>query len=100
MQALIKLSRLVDSITERIGRVAYWLTLIAVLVSSGNATIRYLFNASSNKWLELQWYLFAAIFLLCGGYTLLHGQHVRIDVIYSRFARRTLSSGGHGATSL
>ena len=88
MQALLKLSRFIDTITEFIGRGVYWLTLVAVLISASNAMIRYAFNISSNAWLELQWYLFSAIFLLCGGYTLLHGQHVRIDVVYSRFSRR------------
>ena len=88
MQALLKLSRFIDIITEFIGRGVYWLTLVAVLISASNAMIRYAFNISSNAWLELQWYLFSAIFLLCGGYTLLHGQHVRIDVVYSRFSRR------------
>jgi len=89
VQALLKLSRSIDAITDFIGRWAYWLTLIAVLVSSGNAMIRYALNTSSNSWLELQWYLFSAVFLLCGGYALLHNSHVRIDVIYSRFKRRT-----------
>jgi len=88
VQALLKMSRLIDAVTDFIGRQVYWLTLVAVLVSSGNAMIRYLFDNSSNAWLELQWYLFSAVFLLCGGYALLHGQHVRIDVIYSRFSRR------------
>ena len=88
MHVLLKLSGWIDAVTERIGKAAYWLTLIAVLVSSGNAMIRYLFNNSSNAWLELQWYLFSAVFLFCGGYALLHGSHVRIDVVYSRFSRR------------
>lgn len=88
MQVLLKLSGWIDAVTERIGKAAYWLTLIAVLVSSGNAMIRYIFNNSSNAWLELQWYLFSAVFLFCGGYALLHGSHVRIDVVYSRFSRR------------
>jgi TRAP-type mannitol/chloroaromatic compound transport system permease small subunit len=89
VQALLKLSRTIDAVTDFIGRYVYWLTLVAVLVSSGNAMIRYMFNTSSNKWLELQWYLFSAVFLLCGGYALLHNSHVRIDVVYSRFKRRT-----------
>ena len=89
MQAFLKFSNLVDSLNNLVGRWASWLTLAAVLVSSGNATVRYLFDNSSNAWLELQWYLFSAVVLLCGGYALLHHQHVRIDVIYSRFARRT-----------
>ena len=63
--------------------------LIVALVSAGNAVSRYLFNVSSNSWLELQWYLFGAIFLLCAGYTLLHNEHIRIDVVAGRFSRRT-----------
>lgn len=89
MQPLLKLSNLIDSITDHIGRLVYWLTLVAVLISAGNAMIRYVFNTSSNSWLELQWYLFSAVFLLCGGYALLHNAHVRIDIVYSRFKRRT-----------
>ncbi len=88
MHALLKISRVIDAITEWIGHKVYWLTLAAVLISAGNAMIRYSFNISSNAWLELQWYLFSAVFLLCGGYTLLHSQHVRIDIVYSRFSRR------------
>lgn len=89
MGLFLKFSNLIDSLNNLIGRGAYWLTLVAVLVSSGNATVRYLFDNSSNAWLELQWYLFSAVVLLCGGYALLHQQHVRIDVVYSRFSRRT-----------
>lgn len=89
MQPFLKLSNLIDSLNNLVGRWVSWLTLVAVLVSSGNATVRYLFDNSSNAWLELQWYLFTAIVLLCGGYALLHHQHVRIDVIYTRFTRRT-----------
>jgi TRAP-type mannitol/chloroaromatic compound transport system permease small subunit len=89
LQPLLKLSNLIDSLNNFVGRWAAWLTLIAVLVSSGNASVRYLFDNSSNAWLELQWYLFTAVVLLCGGYALLHHQHVRIDVVYSRFTRRT-----------
>ena len=89
MHAFLKLSNLIDSLNNFVGRWAAWLTLIAVLVSSGNATVRYLFDNSSNAWLELQWYLFSAVVLLCGGYALLHHSHVRIDVVYSRFTRRT-----------
>jgi len=88
VQVLLRLSRFIDAITDFIGRGVYWLTLAAVLISAGNAMIRYTFNTSSNAWLELQWYLFSAVFLLCGGYALLHGQHVRIDVVYARFSRR------------
>jgi TRAP-type mannitol/chloroaromatic compound transport system permease small subunit len=73
---------------ERVGRAVYWLILVAVLVSAGNAVVRYAFNRSSNAWLEIQWYLFSAVFLFCAGYTLLHNQHVRIDVIAGRLSKR------------
>jgi len=89
VQVLLKLSRLVDALNERVGKLAYWLTLAAVLVSAINALIRYTFDTSSNAWLELQWYLFSGVFLLCGGYALLHHAHVRIDVVYHRWSRRT-----------
>jgi TRAP-type mannitol/chloroaromatic compound transport system permease small subunit len=89
VQGLLSISKLIDSLNNRVGHLAYWLTLIAVLVSSGNATYLYVFGDSSNAWLELQWYLFSAVFLLCGGYALLHNAHVRIDVVYSRWSRRT-----------
>ncbi len=88
MNALLAISRFIDHTNDLVGRLTYWLVLVAVLVSSGNATVRYLFNVSSNGWLELQWYLFSAIFLFCGGYALLHNQHVRIDVIAGRLSRR------------
>ena len=89
MKALLALSRLIDSINETIGRTVYWLVLVAVLVSAANATSRYALDRASNAWLELQWYLFAAVFLLCSGYTLLHNEHIRIDVIAGRLSRRT-----------
>lgn len=88
MHALLRLSRLIDAITERVGRGARWLILVTVLISAGNALARYAFNLSSNAWLEIQWYLFAAVFLLCAGYALRHNQHVRVDVIASRLSRR------------
>ena len=88
MTLLLKLSQWIDGLTERIGRLTYWLILVAVLVSAGNAVIRYAFNISSNAWLELQWYLFSAVFLFCAGYALLHNQHVRIDVISGRMSKR------------
>lgn len=89
MQALLWVSRVVDGLNERIGRVMYWLVLVAVIVSAGNAISRKLFNISSNAYLELQWYLFSAMFLLCAGYTLLRNEHVRIDVVAGRFSART-----------
>ena len=88
MQPLLKLSRAIDALNEHVGRLVYWLVLVAVLVSAGNAVSRYALNASSNAWLEIQWYLFSAIFLFCSGYTLLHNQHVRIDVISGRLSAR------------
>lgn len=88
MKILLSLSRLIDSATGRIGRVMYWLILVAVLVSAGNAVVRYAFNRSSNAWLEVQWYLFSAVFLFCAGYALLHNQHVRIDVISGHLSKR------------
>ena len=88
MKILLTLSRLIDALNEVVGRLTYWLVLVAVLVSAGNATIRYTFNMSSNAWLEIQWYLFSAVFLFCAGYTLLHNQHIRIDVVTGRLSRR------------
>ncbi len=88
MKLLLRFSRLVDALNDRIGHVLYWLVLAAVLVSSVNAVLRYTFSISSNAWLELQWYLFGAVFLLCAGYTLLHNEHIRIDVIAGRLSRR------------
>lgn len=89
MQALLWVSRLVDGLNERIGRVMYWLVLVAVIVSAGNAISRKVLNISSNAYLELQWYLFSALFLFCAGYTLLRNEHVRIDVVAGRFSART-----------
>jgi TRAP-type mannitol/chloroaromatic compound transport system permease small subunit len=89
LSALLRLSRLIDLTNERIGRIVYWAVLISVLVSSVNAMVRYGLNTSSNAWLEVQWYLFSAVFLLCAGYTLLRNEHIRIDIIYGNFTRRT-----------
>lgn len=88
MNFLLRLSRAIDWVNERVGHLVYWLILVAVVVSAGNATVRYLFDKSSNGWLELQWYLFSAVFLLASGYTLLHNEHVRIDVINSHLPPR------------
>ncbi|MCW5591804.1 MAG: TRAP transporter small permease subunit [Burkholderiales bacterium] len=89
MPILLKLAALIDEINGRVGRAVYWLVLVAVVVSAVNALARYGFNASSNAWLELQWYLFSAIFLLGAGYGLREGAHVRIDLIAGRFSHRT-----------
>ena len=88
MKILLRLSGLIDALNERVGRLSYWLILAAVLISAYNATMRYAFNISSNAWLEIQWYLFSAVFLFCAGYALLHNQHVRIDVISGYLSRR------------
>ena len=89
MTPLLRLSRLIDAMTEFVGRWVSWLILVAVLISATNAVVRKLFNMSSNGFLEIQWYLFAAVFLLAAGYTLLRLEHVRIDVILGRFSKRT-----------
>jgi TRAP-type mannitol/chloroaromatic compound transport system permease small subunit len=89
MKALLTLSRWIDALNELVGRSTYWLILVAVLVSAGNALMRKIFDMSSNAFLELQWYLFSAVFLFCAGYTLLRNEHVRIDVIAGRLSRRT-----------
>jgi len=85
---LLRLTRLIDGLNDRIGKVFYWLILAAVLVSAGNATVRYIFSTSSNAWLELQEYLFSAVFVLCSGYTLLHNEHIRIDIIVGKLPKR------------
>ncbi|HXZ53856.1 MAG TPA: TRAP transporter small permease subunit [Burkholderiales bacterium] len=89
MNQLLKLSRAIDGLNDRIGGALKWLVLVAVLVSAGNATTRYTLDIASNAWLELQWYLFSAVFLLCAGYTLRHNEHIRIDVINSHLSART-----------
>jgi TRAP-type mannitol/chloroaromatic compound transport system permease small subunit len=88
LRFLLAFSRLIDWLNERVGRTAYWMVLAAVLVSSGNAVVRYIFDYSSNAWLELQWYLYTSFFLLGAGYTLLRNEHVRIDIINSRLLPR------------
>ena len=87
--ALLSLSRLIDKFSEFLGRWVAWLVLAAVLISAGNAVFRKVFNWSSNGLLEIQWYFFAAVFLLGAGYTMLRQEHVKIDVISSRFSKRT-----------
>ena len=89
MNALLGLSRLIDAFNERVGKSAMWLLLAAVLISTINAIVRKAFNWSSNGLLEIQWYLFAGAFLLGASYTLLHNEHVRIDVVAGKFSKRT-----------
>ena len=88
MAGLLALSRSIDRATEVIGKGVAWLILVAVLVSAGNAVVRKAFNMSSNAWLELQWYLFGAAFLLAAAYTLRQNEHIRIDIVYGMFSRR------------
>ena len=88
MQALLTLSRAIDRLNDFVGRWIIWAILASTLISGVNAVVRKAFNTSSNAYLEVQWYLFAAAFLLAAGYTLLQGEHVKIDVVYSRFSRR------------
>ena len=89
MEGLLRLSRLIDAINDRFGVIANWLVLLACLISAGNAASRYLFNASSNAWLEVQWYMFAGMVLLGGPHTLKRNEHVRVDLIYSSLSERT-----------
>lgn len=87
MRVLLKFSNAVDWLNRQIGKYAIWLILASTVISGVNALVRKIFNFSSNAFLEVQWYLFAAAFLLGAGYTLLHNEHVKIDVIYSKFSR-------------
>jgi TRAP-type mannitol/chloroaromatic compound transport system permease small subunit len=87
--ALLQLSRLIDRMSEFVGRWLAWLVLAAVLISALNAAVRKIFDTSSNAYLEIQWYLFAAVFLLAAGYTMMRQEHVRIDVISGRFSNPT-----------
>lgn len=87
MRALLKLSGVIDAINTQIGRWCSWLILVAVAVSAGNATIRKIFDVSSNSWLELQWILFSAVFLLCAPWTLLKNEHIRIDIVNNQLPR-------------
>lgn len=89
VEGLLKLSRGIDAVNDRFGTVANWLVLLACVISAGNATSRYLFSASSNAWLEVQWYMFAGMVLLGGPYTLKVNEHVRVDLLYSAVSERT-----------
>jgi TRAP-type mannitol/chloroaromatic compound transport system permease small subunit len=89
LAGLLKLSRWIDSLNEFVGRWLAWLVLAAVLISAGNAAVRKAFDMSSNAFLEIQWYLFAAVFLVAAGYTMLRQEHVKIDVVLHRFSRPT-----------
>ena len=87
MDAALRLSAGIDRLNTAIGKSAYWLILVAVLVSAINAIVRKAFDVSSNAWLELQWQLFGAVFMLCAAYTLLKNEHIRIDIVNSRLPK-------------
>ena len=89
MRALLSLSRAIDWFNAQFGVVANWLVLLACLISAGNAASRYLFSMSSNGWLEIQWYMFAAMVLLGAPYTLKMNEHVRVDLVYGMVSERT-----------
>ena len=89
MNALLAFSRLIDALNTRVGTAVTWLVLAAVVISATNAVVRKTLDYSSNAWLEVQWYLFSGIFLLCAAFTLLRNEHIRIDVVAGRFSRRT-----------
>lgn len=88
MKLLLAFSRAIDALNDRVGRTVLWLVLASTLISAGNATVRKLFSMSSNALLEIQWYLYAAVFVLAAGYTLLNDEHVRIDVLSGRLSPR------------
>jgi TRAP-type mannitol/chloroaromatic compound transport system permease small subunit len=85
---LLALSRAIDAVNYRIGKWVAWLVVAAVLVSAANATVRKLFDTSSNAWLELQWYLFSIVFLMCASWTLMANEHIRIDIVNNAFPKR------------
>lgn len=89
MNSLLKFSRLVDLLSEFVGKIIIWLILAAVIISAGNAIARKAFNLSSNSLLEIQWYLFAAVFMLGAGYAFLKNAHVRIDFLSNRLSAKT-----------
>lgn len=88
MLALLRLSQLIDWLNEKLGRIANWLVLFACLISAGNAMSRYAFDLSSNAWLEVQWYMFAALVMLGASYTLQRNEHVRVDIVYLNLSER------------
>ena len=88
LDAALRLSAGIDRLNTAIGKSAYWLILVAVLVSTVNAIVRKAFDVSSNAWLELQWQLFGAVFMLCAAYTFLKNEHIRIDIVNSRLPKR------------
>ena len=95
VEGLLRLSRAIDYVNDRFGEIANWLVLLACLISAGNAASRYMFSASSNAWLEVQWYMFAGMVLLGGPYTLKVNEHVRVDLFYSAVSERVAPLDRH-----
>ena len=88
MKSLLALSRVIDAMNERLSYIANWLVMLSCLISAGNAFSRYAFGASSNAWLEIQWYMFAAMVMLGTSYTLKRNEHVRVDIVFSNISTR------------
>jgi TRAP-type mannitol/chloroaromatic compound transport system permease small subunit len=92
LKGWLNLSRAIDRFNTRVGAIVAWAILMAVVVSAVNATVRKLFDTSSNSWLELQWVLFGAVFLLCSPWALLSNEHIRIDIVNNMFSKRLRDS--------
>ena len=98
LKTLLPVTRMIDAVTTWIGKRVAWLILAAVVVSALNATVRKIFDTSSNSWLELQWVLFSMVFLLCSPWTLLANEHIRIDIVNNQLPKRlrdTIEAVGH-----
>lgn len=91
MLAALRISKAIDALNTALGRSAAWLILLAVIISAVNAIVRKAFDSSSNVWLEMQWYLFGAVFLVCAAWTLIANEHIRIDIVSNLYSRRTRS---------
>lgn len=88
MQGLLAIASKIDAVTKRIGEFTGWLIVAAVVISAGNAIIRKVFDSSSNAWLELQWYLFGGVFMLCAAWTLQRREHIKVDLLYNMMSQR------------
>lgn len=98
MEGLLRMTSVIDGITRRIGEWVSWLIVAAVVISAGNAIIRKAFNTSSNAWLELQWYLFGAVFMLAAAWTLQRREHIKVDLLFNNLSRqgqRVVTLFGH-----
>ncbi len=98
LKTLLPVTRVIDAVTTWVGKRLAWLILAAVVVSAVNASVRKIFDTSSNSWLELQWVLFSIVFLLCSPWTLLENEHIRIDIVNNmlpKAVRNTIDAVGH-----